>query len=571
MKARAVLPWLAFLLLAGCVPSSPPAGGAARGQVGPAPEREKTIVVGQLNATKSYGPWDFGQVGGGGAGLAEVHTVALVTEDLQGGLEPRLAVALPSFSQGTIVVLPDGRMRTTWKLRPNVKWHDGGPFTAEDIEFSFAVARDPELLAGGTANSGFSQLESIEAVDPLTAIATWRTVSSQAVALGWRELWPFPKHLLGEAFQDKDVFRAMAYFTTEYVHLGPFRLVDFGMGEQQVFRRFDDYFLGRPRVNTIILRTIPNGNTLIANLKAGAVDVAPDRTISSEVALRLRDEWHESGEGVVLHRQDAWVHASFQFDAQFAQPVELSRDVRLRRGLGYAFDRDAIREFALPGVSDTGGDTLLLARDPRNEVAGQPFARFRFDAGRAVQELAAGGWQRGADGRMVSAAGRQVQIQVRVEDERWQQEVALVADYWRQIGIDAAEYMPSRALARDREHRAAFPGTTVRARGVADRVFAGYDGRLQATAQNRWQGPNLAHYANPALDSLIDRLYATLGEREQGLVLKEMMEIVAADVPVLPLYYAASFGVVRKGVYALQHDFAVVGGIARNAHLWDRA
>jgi peptide/nickel transport system substrate-binding protein len=570
MTVRSVLPWLALLLLAGCAPASPTPDRVAPAPGGAAPEPEKTIVVGQLNAIKSYGPWDFGQVGGGGAGLAEVHTVALVTEDLHGGLEPRLAAALPSFDQSTIVIQPDGRMRTTWKLRPNVRWHDGAPFTSADLEFSFAVSRDPELLAGGTANSGFSQLESIEAIDPLTAVATWRTVSSQAVALGWRELWPFPQHILAEAFQDRDVFQAMPYFTTDYVHLGPYRLMDFGMGEQQVFRRFDDYFLGRPKVGTIILRTIPNGNTLVANLMAGAVDVAPDRTISSEVALRLRDEFQQSGEGVVLHRQDAWVHASFQFDPQFAQPVELARDVRLRRGLGYAFDREAIREFALPGISDTSADTLLLARDRRNEVAGQPFARFRFDAARAVQELAAGGWQRGADGRMVNAAGRQIQIQVKVEDERWQQEVALIADYWRRIGIDALEYMPSRALARDREHRAAFPAVTVRARGVADRVFTGYDGRLQATLQNRWQGPNLAHYANPALDSLIDRLYATLDEREQGLILRDMMEIFATDVPVLPLYYAASFGVVRKGVYALQYDFAVVGGTARNAHLWDR-
>jgi peptide/nickel transport system substrate-binding protein len=163
-----------------------------------------------------------------------------------------------------------------------------------------------------------------------------------------------------------------------------------------------------------------------------------------------------------------------------------------------------------------------------------------------------------------------VQIQVRVEDERWTQQVALVSDYWRRIGIDAVEYQPSRALARDREARASFPGTTVRARGVADRVFAGYDGRLQATAQNRWAGVNLAHYANPALDQLIDRYYSTLDGREQSLVFRDMMEIFATDLPVLPLYYDASFAVVRSGVEALKDDFPIVGGVARNAHLWDR-
>ena len=145
MKSSSVAALLVFLVLAGCTPLGPVSGRNGAESIATAPEPEKTIIVAQLNTTKSFGPWDFGQVGGGGAALAEVHTVSLVTEDADGGLELRLAARLPSFDDGTIAVLPDGRMQTTWKLRPNVKWHDGARFTADDIVFSWELARQPEF------------------------------------------------------------------------------------------------------------------------------------------------------------------------------------------------------------------------------------------------------------------------------------------------------------------------------------------------------------------------------------------------------------------------------------------
>jgi ABC-type transport system substrate-binding protein len=111
---------------------------------------------------------------------------------------------------------------------------------------------------------------------------------------------------------------------------------------------------------------------------------------------------------------------------------------------------------------------------------------------------------------------------------------------------------------------------TVRARGSGDGVFQGYDSRLQATTENRWQGGNLAHYANPMLDQLLDRLFVTLDEREQERLRRELLEIFATDLPVMPVYFAVSFGVVRKGVVALRDDFAAPGGVARKAHVWDR-
>jgi ABC-type transport system substrate-binding protein len=114
----------------------------------------------------------------------------------------------------------------------------------------------------------------------------------------------------------------------------------------------------------------------------------------------------------------------------------------------------------------------------------------------------------------------------------------------------------------------------IRARSSGEGVFAAFDSRFHATAQNRYAGANMGHYTNTELDRLIDTLYGAIDERQQGLILKEMGEILAADLPSLPIYFRTNFAAVRKGVQALAEDYANTrdtGAMSRHAHLWDRA
>ena len=90
-----------------------------------------TLVSGQ--ATFTIGHPDAGD-----------YTLA-VTYDAQGNLLPWVAAKVPSIADGDWKVLPDGGMEVTWKLKPNIKWHDGTPFSAEDLAFSFGVYKDAQL------------------------------------------------------------------------------------------------------------------------------------------------------------------------------------------------------------------------------------------------------------------------------------------------------------------------------------------------------------------------------------------------------------------------------------------
>lgn len=566
-----VAPVLITMTLIGCMAAPPAPRSDVSRSVDAPPARTKTLTVGVLNSIAGYGPWNFNITGGGANSVGEIHTMGLVSEDANGNLEPRLAASVPSFEDGTLVVDADGRMETIWRIRSNVRWHDGTPFTAEDFAFSWELLNEPDFLSA--AAKEILQADAVEARDTSTLVVKWKRPFSRALGMDFRRFWPFPKHLLGDAFRsDRQAFKAHAYFSTEYVSTGPFRLVDFGLGEHQVYERFDGYYLGRPKLNTVIIKTIANANALFANLQAGAIDVAADKTFSGDIAVQLRDQWRQTGDGLVFSRQDNVLYGLFQFDPQWARPVELGQDARLRRGMLYAIDRDAIREAMLPGFPDTSGDSFMTVRDPRAPIVGQPFARYPYDPNRAIEAFAAGGWRRDSDGRLMNRDGRRVEIEVRGALDTWSREVSLVADYFRRVGIEASETVPARA-ARDNEYVSVFPGIVIRARGSNETFLDAFDGRLQATAENRWAGGNNGHYANPALDRLLDEIGAALDTDQQGLLLREAGEIMATDLPAMPLYYRTTFAAARTGIAALKDDYTAggeVGGMARNAHLWDR-
>src|SRR6266540_2184409 len=107
-------------VLAGCGPVRPaPPDGAKSSGAGSALQSRQTITIAAQNSLKGFSPWLAGTTGGGGRTLYELFINGLVSTDADGGIEARLAARLPSFDDGTIVILPDGRMKTTWKLRPN--------------------------------------------------------------------------------------------------------------------------------------------------------------------------------------------------------------------------------------------------------------------------------------------------------------------------------------------------------------------------------------------------------------------------------------------------------------------
>lgn len=497
----------------------------------------------------------------------ELHSNFLVTTDAEGATAPRLAARLPSLDDGSIVLLPDGRMRTTWNLRGDVKWHDGAPFSAEDVVFGYLVGAHPEIPVSRSPT--LRAIETIEASGPSTLVITFRSAFYKALEMGFRDLYPLPRHLLNDAFQgDKEAFLKLPFWSTGYVHTGPYQVSEFEPGESIVFERFDQYFLGRPRVNTVIIRVVRDHNAMLSNLLAGAVDIAGE--LPTELAAGLRDDWRQSREGYVLSQQGNWSFVSIQFHPEWGGPPELQNDVRIRRGLAHGIDREALRAALVPGFPDTEGDTFMTRSDTKAPLVGAPFARYKHDVTAALRELADGGWRRAPDGRMLSQAGQQVRLNLRGSGGS-PLELSAVAGDWRGLGVEVIEELSPRQVA-DPEYWAKFAGMEITQQSNSDGIFRRFDSRLQPLAQNRFVGSNAGHYVNSALDRLIDTLYSTIDERQQGLLLKQMGEMLADDLPALPVYFTVSTVAALKHVRGLD-DFpgaTRVGTSARHAHTLDR-
>jgi len=141
----AVFTALAAVLSACAAPPTPTSGGPSTAPAAPTAPKVLNIAVqrppAQLFTTLGQPETS---VGGATHVFAIPHDY-LVVQDDKGNWLPRLAQTGLSTSDGTWVLNDDGTMDTTWKLRPDVKWHDGQPFTSDDMLFTFAIFKDREI------------------------------------------------------------------------------------------------------------------------------------------------------------------------------------------------------------------------------------------------------------------------------------------------------------------------------------------------------------------------------------------------------------------------------------------
>ena len=287
-----------IVVLAGaCAPSSPSTGGSVPQAGQAAPSTSTTPKV--LTIAVRDEPSDFGSftatsgIRGSTNALMVAHN-ALTAVDEREAVLPQLATELPSVEKGTWRMNGDGTMDITWKIYPNVKWQDGTPLTSADLLFSFQVYKDPEIT--NKRGLGLPLMESATAPDATTLVAHWSTTYVNANV--GDEVLPMPRHLLEETYRsDKEAFVNSRYFTTEFVGLGPYRLTRWESGSFMEFARFDDYFKSRPPLDRVMLKFIPDPNTMIANILSGTVDIVMPPSVDVDTFRDPAGAGHGTGRG----------------------------------------------------------------------------------------------------------------------------------------------------------------------------------------------------------------------------------------------------------------------------------
>ena len=515
-----------------CAPARP-AGpdGAAQPGAQAQPQRTLTFIV-KVEPIASTTNIDLSG-GVNQAIIGRLFGAGLSQQDHLDVPRPYLAEALPTLNTDTWKVAADGTMQTTYRLRPNLSWHDGTPLTVEDFVFAYKVYRDP------ASNTQFDtartrEITSITTPDNRTIVLNWRRPNVDAGQLegGKGGFAAMPRHVLEEPFNsDPSKLVGHPYFTTAYVGLGPYKLDRWEPGAFVEGTAFDGHALGKPKIEHVKVIWNGDSNVALATVLGGNADLAGDDALRFQQGNLLRKEWGPN-KGVVLYNTTSVRYTQMQFRPELVNPKAML-DLRVRKALAHGIDRQGFLDALLEGEGYTADALISRERDYYSELD-KVTAKYPYDIRRAAQYLTEAGLTKGSDGLFASTS-EVFAPEVRGEQ---QNELVVMVDGWKRAGINAQVAVTPASLATDNEYRSFLPAMAVTKSSLADRtVNSKFATDTIAAPENRYGGTNKGGYSNPDYDRLYTSFNTTLDRGEANKLTVEIAKFVSEQLPGLPLYY----------------------------------
>lgn len=536
---RVAVQMLAIVLLAACAAPAPRPGDAGPASSPPsAPPTPRTLIAAVEREPSTLALRPLRETFAATYLPNRTFNADIAFLDDQGVPQPYMVEALPQLNSESWRVFPDGRMETTYRFRPNLAWHDGTPFSAEDYVFGWRVYTTPELGLARTAP--FDAIAEVVAPDSRTLVIRWKQLFPDAPHMAGRDRqFPaLPRHLLQSTFESEsaDTFSNLPYWTREYVGLGPYKLTHWEPGAFLETTAFDAHATGRARIDRVKLVFIGDRNTALANGLSGEVHVLADNVIQFQDALTLRREWESRQGGAVIWQFNTWRGVDVQARRAFVRPESLL-DVRVRAALVHAVDRAALNDNIYAGVGLLT-DYVVAPIGQWGAAVQRGIAPHPYDLRRSEQLMRDAGYEKGADGVYTSAGQGRFTAELKTsqgaDNER---ELAVIADAWRSAGFDITQAIVPSALTQDLETRAGYPGMYLLSTPGGDRTAVTYTPENVPLPENRWRGGNRSGWSTPEYALLAEQFKATLDVNQRKDQLAQIAHIYTENVASVSLYF----------------------------------
>ena len=561
---------LGATVLMSCAPAEP---AASQRTSSPANQAETARPVQLIRIANQEEPVHLSPKPPGGAYIPRLiprlFNAELTYQDERQAYHPELAEQLPQLGTDSWQVFPDGQMETTFRLKPNLTWHDGTALSVEDFVFAFQVYGSADLGQARAAPQGM--MRDVVARDARTVVIRWRELypGADSLARGSGSFGapfpPLPRHILEEPLQrgNPDAFATHAYWSAEYVGLGPFRLDRWERGAFLEASAFDGYVLGRPKLDRIRIVFRSDPNTIVANFLAGEVDLNAEEALRLEHGLILRREWEARGAGVVQFFVSGGRRMNVQFHPERVKAPALL-DLRVRRALALAIDKEALNQALFDGF----GPPAETWAQPSDEIfpdIQRVITRYPYDLRLAGQQLADAGYTKGPDGIYTSATTGRLEMQLTyAADPQYDKEAAILADGLKQAGIDISINGLSRAQWRDPAARAEFSALMIQGGGELENLYGASE---IPTPQNRYAGNNRGSWLSSEYDRLQDAFGVTLDRLQRKTQLVQMAKIVSEEIPAIPLNYTGKVVAYVPRLHGVIPEDRIGG--YWNVHLWE--
>jgi len=430
----------------------------------------------------------------------------------------------------------------TFKLRKGVTWHDGKPFTARDVAFTFYSVLDPRVTtphrAYFDALAGFPELTAkenpkqphelsvrpIEVVDDHTVRFRLRYPSGSFLAvLVNPRAGIVPEHLL------KGADLNTAEFNRKPVGTGPFKFVEWRRGERIVMEANERYHGGRPALNRLIFRIIPDAVVLLQELRAGGVDFMESPPLTEVARLK-----QTPGLRVLVADTTSYAYLGWR------QDVAPFNDLRVRRALNHAIDVPSIVKEVLQGYA-----AIATGQFPPSSWAYDPSVKpYPYDPARASALLAEAGFRPGPDGVLVRD-GKPFSFSIRhdVANQTVKDTAVIVQEYLKRVGVDARLEPLDWPTFVKKLFASEFEAIVVNWTNHHDPDPFAYT----IWHSSQWKGRNFAHYKNPRIDELLEQARRTGVVAERKRAYAEFSRVLMEDAPYVFLYFPQQVYVTRQG------------------------
>jgi peptide/nickel transport system substrate-binding protein len=496
---------------------------------------------------------------------ARLFTEPLAAVDPEGRLVPVLAAGMPA-------VAPDSQS-VTWRLKPGVIWHDGEPFTADDVVFTWRFVSG---LGNAAATApAYAQVSSVSKIDDLTvAVQFKRPTPSWSAPFTGNAGHILPAHL-AQAAGNADPHSQQ--YSAKPVGTGPYKLVDFKPGDSIRAALYPKYHVAnRPFFDAVALRSAASSTEAARSvLELGSDDFADDLRVEYRILEQLASRGigrlsllsGSTCEILALNFSDPDAEIDGE-RASVATARPFFLDIGVRKAVSLCVNRQLIVQ-QLFGKS--GSIASALVYNPPAYLP--PNTSWEFNPGKAAQLLEAAGWKAGLD-KTRTKDGRPLRLSFQAGRDSTLQDVqAILRTDLQSAGIqvdlkviDISSYLSSDpAEERSLSH---FYAALEMFSNSNDLDPIGYmrNWQTDAVAQksNGWAGANIARYRNPAFDALLDEAeYELISERRTGL-LREMNQMLLDDVAAIPL-------VARNIVTAARNDLQGFNPTPWDSPFWNIA
>jgi len=434
----------------------------------------------------------------------------------------------------------------TFYLHPGVRWHDGLPFSAEDVKFTYDALVNPRNTSPRA--SSFEGVKSVEVVNELTVRMIYKRLYSPAI-IDW-QMGIIPKHLLDDAALQREMAKAAlskeardsfsvrsSGFNRAPVGTGPWRFAEWRQDQFIRLQRNDDYWGKKPEYRDVFFRVIPDYLTQELELRAGASDRY--EALPHQAARYRKDPAYH-----VLDRRRGY----YQYIA-YNTRRPLFQDVRVRRALGMAIDVESIIKYALSGEGKRSTGPFY-SNTPFNDPKIQPLP---FDPARALALLAEAGWHKNAQG-MLEKDGKPFRFTLVTNNGNPQRKavMTIAQEAWRKLGIDCKiQTFEWTVFLEDFAHKLNFDAL----------VLAWVGGDISPDKYQLWHssqtGPyqlNFSGFKNPRVDELIVRIREEYDFDKQVALTHEVHRLIADEQPFTFLYEPTEPVVLDKRIVEVEHE-----------------